>query len=88
MRHNFPYFGQYFGILWKNVQFSLDTDPDWQALDTDPDPAKLSRFRVHYTVFLKFRFFKSCISIIFLSYYEHVDRNLSRCVQNPNRPSL
>jgi hypothetical protein len=62
------------------------TDPDWQALDTDPDPAKLSRFRVHFTVFLFFVF-----QFLYLNYFsffptmnnEHVDRNLfSLCAES------
>ncbi len=44
----FQYFGQYIEIFWKKYSLALlfaegDPDPDWQALDADPDPAKLCR---------------------------------------------
>jgi hypothetical protein len=37
------YFGQNIEIFWKKYSLHLvemDTDPDRQALDADPDPAK------------------------------------------------
>ncbi len=41
----FQYFGQYIEIFWKKYSLALlfaerDPDPDWQALNADPDPAQ------------------------------------------------